>query len=153
DNRAEDWLRHLATANGTTLSGFATISAALAYDDAQPLRWFPGKVAVTETSDGSGYGRPSYAVASPDSDLLDVIGLALTYATFYALTDTGNPDVGGAQTALVYFDGDPFPADDQLADGEATLHDRALAVMRVAMVNLDRLHVDPASGLLVDSVA
>jgi hypothetical protein len=77
----------------------------------------------------------------------------MAYATFYALTDTANADVGGAQTALVYFDGDPFPADDQLADGEATLHDRALAMMRVAIVNLDRLHVDPASGVLVDAVA
>ena len=69
----------------------------------------------------------------------------MAYAEFFALTDTKNRDVGGAQTAQVYFDGDPFPADDQLADGEPTLHDRALAMMRVALVDLDRLHTDPAS--------
>jgi hypothetical protein len=51
----------------------------------------------------------------------------------------------------VIFDGDPFPADDGLADGEQTLHDRALAVLKVALVNLDRLHFDPTSGALVDS--
>ena len=44
------------------------------------------------------------------------------------------------------------PRDDQLADGEASLHDRALAIMRVAIIDLDRLHTDPATGLLVDSV-
>jgi hypothetical protein len=33
------------------------------------------------------------------------------------------------------------------------VHDRALAMMRVALVDLDRLHADPASGLLVDTVA
>src|SRR5262249_2483912 len=49
-------------------------------------------------------------------------------------------------------DGDPFPQDDQIADGEATLHDRALGMMRVLIVNIDRLHRDPTSGLLVDEV-
>ena len=45
---------------------------------------------------------------------------------------------------MAYFDGDPFPADDQMADGEATLHDRALGMLRVLIVNIDRLHRDPA---------
>ena len=83
---------------------------------------------------------------------MDLIGLAMGFAEIYAVTDANNADVGGAQPALAYFDGDPFPADNGVADGQATLHDRALAMMRVALVNLDRLHTDPASGLLVDSV-
>ncbi len=53
---------------------------------------------------------------------------------------------------MAYFDGDPFPADDQKGNGDPTLHDRALAMMRVALVNADRLHTDPASGYLVDTV-
>jgi hypothetical protein len=153
DNRAEDWLFHLSTADGTTLSGFADLPAALAYDEVAPLRWFPGQIAVTETADGGAFAAPAYSLASADSNLLDVVGLAMSYATFYALTDTNNLDVGGAQSAIVYFDGDPFPADNQLPDGEPTLHDRALAMMRVAMMDLDRMHVDPASGLFVDDVA
>ncbi len=153
DARADDWLARLSTADGTTLSGFASVSAALAYNYGSPLRWFPGQIGVTETDDGSGFPAPSYTLASAASELLDLVGLALGYAEFYALTDTANADVGGAQPALAYFDGDPFPADDQLADGEATLHDRALAMMRVALIDLDRLHTDPASGLLVDDVA
>ncbi len=152
DARADDWLANLTTDDGATLSGFASLPAALAYDYASPLRWFPGRIAVTETDDGSGFPRPAYALASADSELLDLVGLAMGYAEFYALTDTNNRDVGGAQTALALFDGDPFAADDQLADGEPTLHDRALAMMRVALVDLDRLHLDPASGLLVDHV-
>ncbi len=152
ENRAEDWLMHLTTADGATLSGFATLSDALAYDYTQPLRWFPGSVSVTETDDGSGFPHPAYALASADSDLLDQIGLVLGYAEFYAITDTANINVGGSQPAIAYFDGDPFPSDDQLADGESTLHDRALAMLRVSFVNIDRLHTDPASGLLVDDV-
>jgi hypothetical protein len=151
DERAEDWLMHLSTSDGATLSGFASLQQALAYDYTDPLRWFP-TVSVTESDDGSGFPRPAYALASADSDLLDQLGLILGYSEFYALTDTGNTDVGGAQPARAYFDGDPFPADDQKADGEPTLHDRALGMLRVALVDLDRLHVDPASGLLVDDV-
>ena len=154
DNRAEDWLSHLTTTDGTTLSGFASRADAIAYDYAAPLRWFPGKIAVTETADpASGFPRPSYAIASADSDALDLIGMAMGYAEFYALTDQRNPVVGGAATARVYFDGDPFAQDNQQPDGEATLHDRALGVMRAAVISLDRLHSDPASGLIVDHVA
>ncbi|HEX7842310.1 MAG TPA: hypothetical protein VF469_32785 [Kofleriaceae bacterium] len=154
DNRAEDWIAHLTTTDGATLSGFASRAAALAYDHAAPLRWFPGRIAVTETPDPeSGFPRPGYAIASADSASLDLVGLAMGYAELYALTDQRNTAVGGAAPARVMFDGDPFAADNQLADGEATLHDRALAIIRTAIVSLDRLHTDPGSHLLVDTVA
>jgi hypothetical protein len=152
DNRADDWLLHLTTADGTTLGGFASLNDALAYDYAAPLRWFPGSVSVTESDDGSGFPRPAYAIAAADSDALDLLGLSLAYSELFALTDTSNTDVGGSQPARAYFDGDPFAADNQLADGEPTVHDRALGMLRVALVNLDRLHTDPASGVLVDHV-
>ena len=151
DNRAEDWLFHFATTDGTTLAGFASRMAPLAYSYADPLAWFPS-IAVTEAADPSGFPKPSYALASADSELLDLLGLVLGYSDAYALTDTANRDVGGAQSARVYFDGDPFPADDQLADGEATLHDRALAMLRVALIDLDRMHAS-SSGVLIDHVA
>jgi hypothetical protein len=152
DNRAADWLARLTTTDGVTLSGFATVAAAIAYSYDAPLRWFPA-VHVTETDAGGGFPRPSFTLASPTSDLLDTIGLAMGYAEVYALTDTSNVNVGGAQPAIAVFDGDPFAGDNQLADGEASLHDRALAIMRVALVDLDRLHTDPSTGLLVDTVS
>jgi hypothetical protein len=40
------------------------------------------------------------------------------FAELFALTDANNPDVGGQASSLATFDGDPFPADDQLPDGE-----------------------------------
>jgi hypothetical protein len=152
DNRAEDWLRHLSTADGTTLGGFATLADALAYDEAAPLRWFPTAVSVTETSEGTPFARPSYALSSASSDALDLFGVLLAGSEMLALTDTANADVGGSQPARAYFDGDPFAADDQLANGDPTPHDRALAMLRVALVNLARLHADPMTGALVDSV-
>jgi hypothetical protein len=86
--------------------------------------------------------------------LLDLAGLLGAYASLYALTDPANAQVGGSQPTMAYFDGDPFPADDGVVppDGDSTLHDRALGMIRVALVNLQRMHVDPASGLPVDDV-
>jgi hypothetical protein len=112
------------------------------------VQWFPGRVTVTETDDGSGFGRPSYTLDRPSSNLMDLIGVAMGYAEVFALTDTANRDVGGSQPARAYFDGDPFPADNQLADGQPTLHDRALAMIRVAVVNMSRMHRN--AGFLVD---
>ena len=131
DARADDWLLHLTTTDGATLSGFASLADALAYDYARPARWFPGAVAVGSGSD---------AIAAAQPEVLDLLGVALGYATAYALTDTANADVGGSQPARAYFDGDPFPADDQIANGDPTLHDRALAMIRVAVIDLDRQH-------------
>jgi hypothetical protein len=49
------------------------------------------------------------------------------------------------------FDGDPFPGDNGLPDGQKTPHDRALALIKVALVNLDRMLFDAKSGALCDS--
>jgi hypothetical protein len=152
DARADDWILHLTTTDGTTLSGFPSLAAALAYDEAVPLRWFPGRVAVTETDDGSGFTQPSYALDQANGDLMDLIGVTIGNAEMFALTDTANAIVGGSQPVRAYFDGDPFLADNQLADGEPTLHDRTLAMIRVAVVNMTRRYRDAASGVLVDAV-
>jgi hypothetical protein len=154
DNQAQQWLTQLTTTDGATLTGFASLSDALAYDTTTPLRWFPGSIAVTETSDPSGFPLPTgYAIASPDSHLLDQAGLLGAFSSIYALTDRSNADVGGSMPALAYFDGDPFPVQNQTPTGAPTLHDRALAMIKVLVTNIDRLHVDPKTGIFVDDVA
>lgn len=146
DARADDWLNRLATSDGATLGA---VTDPIAYSYTSPLQWFP-QIAVTETAGADGFPVPAYSVKSSESELLDLVGLAMGYAELYALTDRANPDVGGSQPARAYFDGDPFAADDQLADREDTLHDRALAMIRVAVIDLDRLHFDGTR--LVDHV-
>ena len=154
DNQAEQWLTALTTNDGRTLGGFTSLAQALAYDTTSPLRWFPASIGVTEVEDASGFPRPdSYAIASADSNLLDLAGLLGAYASAYSLTDQANAVVGGSQPVLAYFDGDPFPAQNQTPSGAATLHDRALSLIRVLVVNMERLHRDAASGFLVDSAA
>jgi len=154
DNQSQQWLSALSTTDGATLGGFASIAEALGYTEQSPLRWFPGAITVTEADDASGFPRPTgYSIASPDSDLLDLAGLLGAYSSIYSLTDQSNTQVGGSQPALAYFDGDPFPVQNQTPTGAATLHDRALAMMRVVVVNMDRLHVDPTTGFFVDDVA
>ncbi|HSY37990.1 MAG TPA: hypothetical protein VLA79_00640, partial [Polyangia bacterium] len=151
DNQASQWLLQLTTSDGAALGGFASLADALNYSPTSTARWFPSSIGVTETADASGFPRPSaYTIASADSHLLDLAGLLGAYASVYALTDQSNPDVGGSQPVEVYFDGDPFPVQNQTPDGSPTLHDRALGMIRVAVVNMDRFHLDAASGLPVD---
>ena len=145
DNAAQDWLTHLSTRDGVQLSGFASLTEAQQYNEAAPLRWFPGAVAVAESDDGSGFPKPAYSIHSADSHALDLLGMAMGYAEMVALTDSSNPLVGGVAGARTCFDGDPFDPN--------SLHDRALALLRVALVNLDRLHADATHGLLVDDVS
>ncbi len=154
DAQAHDWIRTLSTVDGATLSGFASVRDALAYDYQSPLRWLPAEVRYDEESDAVyGFHRPvRYRVGRSDSRLLDLAGALGAFSEAFALTDRRNRDVGGAQAARAYFDGEPFAADNLDPDGEDTTHDRALAVIKLSMVDLDRAHRDPATGYLADAV-
>ena len=152
DNKAELLLRKLAS-DGTSLVGFASSTAALAYDYQAPLRFFPSTIAVTEQAGQAGAdAQPTaYAAVSQESSLAALSGLIGAYAEAFALTDGKNTSIGGSPTVKPVFDGDPFASDNGMADGEATLHDRSLAILKVALVNLDRLHFDAAAGSLCDT--
>ncbi len=160
DNKSALLLTSLLTSDGIFAAGaFPSTGAALAYDYTSPLRWWPAEVAVTETAGtppaaGNAwqyFPQPTFfAVQTATSTLTGLTGLLGGLAEFFALTDANNASVGGQASALATFDGDPFPADDQLADGEDTAHDRALANLKVALVNLDRLHFDAKHAVLAD---
>jgi hypothetical protein len=150
DNQAAQWLLSLSTSDGKSLGGFAGLGDALAYSESSPLRWLPGSVRVSESPDASGFPRPEFSIASPTSHLLDLAGLLGAYSSVFALTDQANAEVGGSQPARAYFDGDPFPVQNQTPDGEPTLHDRSLAIVRVLVVNIERMHFDAATGKFGD---
>jgi hypothetical protein len=154
NDQVEEWLTQLSTTDGATWSGFSSLMDATSYSTSSTLRWFPGSVTVKESSDASGFPRPTtFTITSPDSHLLDLTGMVGAYSSLYALTDHGNTGTGGSQPALAYFDGSPFENDDQLPNGQATTHDRMLAGMRVLVVNIERMHRDPATLLPVDDVS
>jgi hypothetical protein len=162
DNKAALLLGQLATSDGRLGGAFASTKEAIDYDYAAPLRWWPARTNVVETPTGRTpdpgtawryFPRPfTFLVGDGASHLRGLAALAGGFATFFALTDFGNPDVGGQASSKATFDGDPFPADNQLPDGEDTPHDRALAVVKVALVDIDRLHWDEAHRVLVDTV-
>lgn len=154
DAQAHQWITGLSTTDGVNLDGFATVRDALAYDYAAPLRWVPSLINYGEERDlAYGFHRPvRYAIGRSDSSLMELLGMLGAFTETFALTDRRNTEVGGAQSARAYFDGDPFAADNQMPDGEATLHDRALAVAKLALVDIDRMHRDPSTGALVDTV-
>jgi hypothetical protein len=158
DGKSTALLQQWTTTDGATLGGFASTADAIDYDFQSPIRFWPSAIAVTETAtamtaaDANRYfpAPTDLEIATGSSRLEDLTGLLLGFSEYYAMTDATNPDVGGTQPFLATFDGAPFAADDGVPDGEDTPHDRALAILKVALVDLDRLHFDAAHGALVD---
>jgi hypothetical protein len=153
DNLDEWLLSTLMTSDGATLGGFASKMTATAYDYASPLFWFPAAIHVAVDATQSFPPVTSLTLADATSRSIDLGALLLGNAMFFAITDSRNAGVGQRIGLQVLFDGNhAFPADDGKPDGEETAHDRALAILRVAFVDLDRLHADPSLGILNDSV-
>lgn len=151
-DNASAWLvSSLLTNDGQKLGGFPTLAGALSYDYGSPLEWFPAKIRVTE--DDSVVPYPSVSaltIADATSSSEDLAALLLGHSLFFGTTDPRNAGIGQQLGLQAAFDGDPFAADDGLPDGEQTAHDRSLAVIRVAFVDLDRLHAAPPLGVIVD---
>jgi hypothetical protein len=151
DNAAELLLTQLSTADGATLGGFATRADALAYDYTSPLRWFPSAIGVTESESDLFPLVSGYTIQDASSNGTDYAALLLGYAMTFGTTDARNAAVGQRIGFQAAYDGKPFAADNGLPDGEPSLHDRALGVLRVAFVDLDRIHGDPATHVLMDT--
>jgi hypothetical protein len=155
DNVAEFLVGSLTTTDGATLGGFASRTDATSYDYTSPLRWFPAAVAVTEDETVVPYPAiASLAITDATSRSVDLAALLLGNAMFFGETDARNAGIGQRVGLALTFDGNPFPADDGTADGEATAHDRTLAVLRVAFIDLDRMHtaaLATGGGVTVDT--
>jgi hypothetical protein len=152
DNAAAWLLSSLVTGDGTTLAGFPSVLAALQYDYGSPLRWFPTALAVTEADPSAAYPTVrSLSVQDAASHSVDLAALAQGYSLFFGMTDSRNAAVGQQQGMQIAFGGYPFARDNGLPDGEDSPHDRALAVMKVAFVDLDRVHLDPETKVVVDT--
>jgi hypothetical protein len=158
DNKATLLLKGLMTSDGQKLGGVGTIREAMDYDYTSTLLWWPASIAVTETATAPSpaeatryFPKPSaLSIQAPESRLQDLSALLGGFATVYAFTDPNNAELGGAVSSRVTFDGAPFAADNGLPDGEESPHDRALGILKLALVNLDRLHFDAKHAVLVD---
>jgi hypothetical protein len=159
DNKSKFVLETLMTTDGKTLSGFASIGDADDYDYQVPLRYWPAAVSVTETATAPDpsqankyFPQPTaFTIQDGSSRLQDISGMLSGMSEFYAMTDSANANVGGTPEFLATFDGAPYPADDGMVDGEDTMHDRTIGVLKTGLVNLDRLHFDKTAAVLVDS--
>jgi hypothetical protein len=151
DNAAE-WLRSaLMTADGVALSGISG-AAAMTYDYPSPLVWFPSAIAVTEDDTQQPYPPVTGMVITDGTSSSEALAaLLLGHSMFFGMTDPRNAGVGQRIGLQATFDGDPFPSNSGSALGQATAHDRALGVIRLAFIDLDRIHADPTLGVFVDT--
>jgi hypothetical protein len=152
DNLAEMMTSSLMTSDGVTLTGFPSTLAAITYDYTSPLQWFPAATSVTVDATQTFPPLTGMAITDGTSRTIDLAALLLGFSNFFAMTDSRNAGIGQRIGFQVLFDGNHvFAADDGLPDGEASAHDRALGVARVAFVDLDRIHADPTLGVFNDT--
>ena len=152
DNEAQWLLDSATTSDGLTLSAFPSKMAALQYDYTSPLVWFPAAMGLVEDETVVPYPAiASVSITDATSRSIDLAALLLGHSMFFGTADPRNVGVGQRVGFQAVFDGDPFPADDGVADGEDTVHDRALAIIRVAFVDLDRIHADATLGVIMDT--
>jgi hypothetical protein len=158
DNKSSFLLGSLLTADGVSLTGAASVLAAIDYAYDSPLLYFPAAVSVVETAQAAPaaanryFPQPTgFSIQDPSSHLGALSGLIGGFAEAFSFTDRNNSQVGGSLPFEVTFDGDPFPQDNGMPDGENTLHDRALGILKIALIDLDRLHFDATHQVLVDT--
>lgn len=159
DNKTSFILKSLTTTDGTALSGVATFADAIDYDYNAPLRWFPSAVGVTEMATNTKpeeakkyFPKPTaFKIDDSTSRLQDLTALAGGFGAAFSMADENNGENGGSQQFRAAFDGKPYAADNGMADGEDSLHDRALGIIKMALVNLDRIHFDSTNAVLVDT--
>jgi len=159
DNKSSLMLKGLMTTDGASISGVASVKEALDYDYTSKVRWWPAAIAVTEktTAPSPAEARKffpkatTFTLQTKGSRLQDLTAVLGGFGAVYSMTDAKNPEVGGSQPFLATFDGVPFPADNGLPDGEESLHDRSLGLLKIALINLDRLHFDPENKVLTDT--
>ncbi len=158
DNKSALMLKGLMTTDGTKVSGVATVKDAIDYDYTSPARWWPGSIAVVEKATGTAAQArkffpkaTSFSIQNKGSRLQDLTGVLGGFGAVFAMTDPANAEVGGSQAFLATFDGVPFTADNGLPDGEDSLHDRSLGILKMALVNLDRFHFDAKNKVLADT--
>jgi hypothetical protein len=151
DNAAQWLLSSLGTSDGAKLGGFPSIEAAIQYDYSSPLVWYPTSIAVQEDGVLPYPGVAALTIKDATSQASDLAALEQGYSLLFGMTDARNVAIGQQPGCEIEFAGSVFPADDGMPDGESSPHDRALGVMRSAFVDLDRMHVDPATHVVVDT--
>ena len=161
DNKAALLLEQLLTSDGETLGGFAStkdgarlrlhLAAALVAGadrgdrDARSGAAAGQLVALLPAADRASRSptAPASCAASPRSP-------AASPSSSRSPTST-TPTSAAQARARATFDGDPFPADNQLARRRGVARTIARsAVIKVALVDIDRLHFDAAHQVLVD---
>ncbi len=129
----------------------------MTYDPQAGIRYFPHNITVTEAPtavpDGAMPLPPhpdTFAVTDPASHLFDQASLLWATTSFAAMMDP-NDDSSPAHWAYhEVFDGSPFPAA-MSETGTPGPYDLMKGTSKLLWMNLQAMHRDPTSGVLVDT--
>ncbi|NCQ17674.1 MAG: hypothetical protein COZ80_10990 [Ignavibacteria bacterium CG_4_8_14_3_um_filter_37_9] len=133
--------------DGTTLGSVDPMT----YDPANGIKYFPHKIAVTETNvSASMPPKPtSFVVTDASSHLWDQISFLWGTVNFQNMSDPNNTSDAAHLAYKPVFDGDPFPA--ALSQtGMMGVFDIFMGAGKVITMNLLAMHFNKTEGTFVD---
>ena len=120
------------------------------YDPANGIKYFPTKIAVTETMiTGLPPKASTYTVTDPTSKLFDQLSFLLATTGFKNMM---NPNDNSDAAHLAYkavFDGNPFPAD-MSTTGTPGPYDLMMGTSKVLFLNLMAMHYNLVESTFID---
>lgn len=121
------------------------------YDPANGIKYFPHKIAVTESSVHPALPpkASSFSVTDPASDLTDQISFLWGTLSFTNMMDPNNSSSPAHLAYHQVFDGDPFPAP-MVQTGVPGPFDLMKGTSKVIFLNLMNMHYHASEGTFVD---
>lgn len=122
----------------------------MTYDPANGIKYFPHKIAVSETMVNSMLPpkASSFQVTDANSDIFDQISMLWATLSFKNMMD---PSINDAEHYAYHevFDGDPFPAPMSVT-GVAGPYDLMMGASKVLLLNTLAMHFNSTAGTFVD---
>jgi len=161
-NNLDGFIGQVLTAQGVNKTMFLVNSLAydgnslgavdpMTYDPANGIKYFPHKIAVTETSVSESMPpKPtSFVVTDASSDLWDQISFLWGTVSFQNMTDPNNSSDAAHLAYKSVFDGDPFPAS-MSETGMPGPFDLFMSASKIIAMNLLAMHFNQTEGTFVD---
>ena len=162
-NNLDGFVGQVLTAEGINKTMFVVNSLAydgnslgsvdpMTYDPANGIKYFPHKIAVTETSVSESMPpKPtSFVVTDASSKLWDQISFLWGTVSFQNMADPNNSSEGPHLAYKSVFDGDPFPAS-MSETGMPGPFDLFMGASKILSMNLLAMHFNQTEGTFVDN--
>ena len=149
-NKTMNLINHLAY-DGTTLGPIDPMT----YDPAAGIKYFPTKIAVTESMVLAGLppsasSQANYTVTDANSMLFDQLSYLAGTASYVNMMNPNDNSDAAHKAYHEVFDGYPFPADMATTGGAPGPYDLMKGTSKILFLNINAMHYNSTANTFVD---